>query len=115
MRKINKQGFTLIELLAVIVIMAILVAVSIPAVTKYLETARRGTYVTNANVALDAYRNYIVAKGITKDESMTLAELNALLEKKLEKSPFGSEYSEESKIYVTFDENMVPTYSICFI
>ena len=36
----NKKGFTLIELLAVIVILAILVMVAIPAVTKYLNSAR---------------------------------------------------------------------------
>ena len=52
----NKKGFTLIELLAVIVILAILVAVSIPAVTKYLETARKGTYTSNAQAAIRAIK-----------------------------------------------------------
>ena len=32
MKKLNKKGFTLIELLAVVVILAILVTVSVPAV-----------------------------------------------------------------------------------
>ena len=34
MKKLNKKGFTLIELLAVVVILAILVTVSVPAVVK---------------------------------------------------------------------------------
>ena len=38
MKKLNKKGFTLIELLAVVVILAILVTVSVPAVVKYLGT-----------------------------------------------------------------------------
>jgi len=57
MKKLNKKGFTLIELLAVIVIMAILVAVAIPAVTRYLETSRKDTYVSNVQGAISAVRN----------------------------------------------------------
>ena len=41
----NRSGFTLIELLAVIVILALLMAVAIPSVTKYIETSRKETVV----------------------------------------------------------------------
>ena len=61
MKKLNKKGFTLIELLAVIVILAILVAVAIPAVTRYLNTAREGTYADNAQAAISVVRNDVIS------------------------------------------------------
>lgn len=45
----NKKGFTLIELLAVIVILGVLMVVAIPAVTKYIESAKKQAFVTNVN------------------------------------------------------------------
>ena len=98
MKKLNKKGFTLIELLAVVVILAILVTVSVPAVVKYLGTARRETYATNALRAIDAAKNDYVNKGYTGVKYYTLDEtdhdaternsdgriyLNDLLDKKL--------------------------------
>ena len=65
MKKLNKKGFTLIELLAVIVIMAILVAVAIPAVTRYLDTARKGTYYDNIAAAVSAVRNDVISNNFT--------------------------------------------------
>lgn len=89
----NKKGFTLIELLAVIVILAILVMVAIPAVTKYLNSARQGTFVDNAQAAISAVRNDVITKG-TGSAIYTIDEINDLLEKKLETSPFGSNYNK---------------------
>lgn len=70
MKKLNKKGFTLVELLAVIVIMALLVAVAIPAVTRYLETARKGTYYDNVQAAVGAVRNDITASIVSKSNSI---------------------------------------------
>lgn len=96
----NKKGFTLIELLAVIVILAILVMVAIPAVTKYLNAARQGTYIDNARSAIGAIRNTVVLDGANKT-SFSLNDVNGKLEKKLVTSPFGGCYCNESKI--TYD------------
>lgn len=106
--KNNKKGFTLIELLAVIVILAILVMVAIPAVTKYLNTARQGTFLDNARSAIGAVRNEIVINGAAKTE-FSVNEINNLLEKKLVTSPFGGCYCNGSKI--TYDA-AANTYSI---
>lgn len=70
MKKLNKKGFTLVELLAVIVIMALLVAVAIPAVTRYLETARKGTYYDNIQAAVGAVRNDITASMVSRSNSI---------------------------------------------
>ena len=111
----NKKGFTLIELLAVIVILAILVAVAIPAVTRYLNTARKGTYSTNAQAAISAVRNDVITKGITVDSYYTMENVNKLLEKKLETSPYGEDYDlAKSYVRVDFDANgSNAVYYIC--
>lgn len=129
----NKKGFTLIELLAVIVILAILVMVAIPAVTKYLNAARQGTFADNAKSAISAVRNDVIMNGFGSDASgattsgsvMTYDQtaINGLLEKKLETSPFGGTY-KEAKITVT-QEKVVSscttdceykfTYKMCLI
>lgn len=49
----NKKGFTLIELLAAIVILAIILAIAIPRVTKYISDSRKDSYVTTAKEFAD--------------------------------------------------------------
>ena len=96
----NKKGFTLIELLAVIVILAILVMVAIPAVTKYLNAARQGTFADNAHSAISAVRNDVIKNG-NGTITYELVDINKLLERKLNTSPFGADYDKNSYITVT--------------
>jgi len=115
MKKLNKKGFTLIELLAVIVILAILVAVAIPAVTRYLNTARKGTFSSNASAAISVVRNDVISTGVTAEKTYTLEQINGMLEKKLEKSPYGSPYKTDSFVQVTFSATGEATYAICLL
>ena len=111
--KKNKKGFTLIELLAVIVILAILVAVAIPAITRYLNTARKGTYATNAQAAISALRNDIITQGITVDSYYTIENVNKLMDKKLETSPYGIAYDQKNSYVKVVFNNGNAEYSIC--
>lgn len=65
MKKVNNKGFTLIELLAVIVILAILIMVAMPAVTSLMERAKVGAFVTEgesfAKAAQTAYTSSLIA------------------------------------------------------
>ena len=106
--KNNKKGFTLIELLAVIVILAILVMLAIPAVTRYLNSARRNAFADNALRAIEAVRNDVIENGFSSGTSIgtrpagvscnggkctyTITQINELLEKKLDTSPYGEKY-----------------------
>lgn len=106
--KQNNKGFTLIELLAVIVILAILVAVAIPSVTKYLNDARKGSMQNEAAELVTAARTYIVANNITTSGNFifdigskkaywvpttgTQKEIENVVQKNLKNSPYGNEY-----------------------
>ena len=113
MKKINKKGFTLIELLAVIVILAILIAVAVPAITRYLASARANTFKDNALSVIDTVRKDKIING-TGATTYTFETINGLLEKKLNKSPYGEDYGTSSCVKVTTDESTgTDTYLIC--
>ena len=116
MKKLNKKGFTLIELLAVIVILALLVAVAIPAVTKYLNTSRKGVFADNAAAAISAVRNESIFEGniptdgkvytINKtndDGTIVDGDVNKFLEKQLKKSPYNRNYSGTVTVKIVND------------
>ncbi len=52
--KKNKQGFTLIELLAVIVILGVIMAIAIPAMTGYIDDSKKDSMVDSASEFLRA-------------------------------------------------------------
>ena len=56
MKKLNKRGFTLIELLAVIVILAVVLGIAIPAVSQYITKSRKNGYKDNLIQFIDAAR-----------------------------------------------------------
>ena len=111
MKKLNKKGFTLIELLAVIVILALLVAVAIPAVTKYLNTSRAGVFKDAAHTAISAVRNDEISTGQTTTTTYDTAKVNELLQRKLTKSPYGGTYEVEVQVTYT-NPTSAPTYTI---
>lgn len=130
MKKLIKKikGFTLIELLAVLVILAILVAVAFPAVSRYLESSRKNTFKSNASIAIDVVRTDIVASDIynqgvttgvtayqTNGYKYSLEVINTLLDKKLEKTSYSTDYDLENS-YVTAVPNADNTgyvYHVC--
>lgn len=109
----NKKGFTLIELLAVIVILAILVMIAIPAVTTYLDTARKGTFADAAATAVSAVRMDYISSNTTTQKKYTKTEVNNLLEKKLNTSPFGNPYTAANVTITPSTSGDGATYNIC--
>lgn len=55
----KKKGFTLIELLAVIVVLAIILSIAVPAISSLINNARENAVVTNEKIMLKAAKNYI--------------------------------------------------------
>ena len=74
MRKNNKKGFTLVELIVVLVILAILAALLVPALTGYIDRAKKKQVVAETRQAVMAAQtmadeNY--ADGKTDTENQT--------------------------------------------
>ena len=61
MKRLNKKGFTLIELLAVIVILGVLLAIAVPAVTKYINSSKKSTFISNVKQYADSARTDALA------------------------------------------------------
>lgn len=55
----KKNGFTLIELLAVIIILGILMIIAIPSVTKYINDARKDSYIDSAKGIITGAKNLV--------------------------------------------------------
>ena len=64
MKKLNNNGFTLVELLAVIIILAIVVGITIPAVLSTINKAKEEGFETAADTAADwldrQYQSYLI-------------------------------------------------------
>ena len=112
----NKKGFTLIELLAVIVILAILLAVAIPKVTKYISDSRRDSFATTAKELAET-----VGNNATSDMyelpigpgEVTIVSMNMIeLQKGGSKSPYNGKWiADESYVaIVNVGEEMNPKY-----
>jgi type IV pilus assembly protein PilA len=56
----NKKGFTLIEIIVVIVILAVLMAVAVPSVLKYIDEANNAKYVAQARSIMTAAQAELV-------------------------------------------------------
>ena len=61
MRKLNKKGFTLIEILAVVIIMTILLAVVVPAVSKYIINSKKNNYESTLRNMVSTVNNEVTS------------------------------------------------------
>lgn len=57
--KNKNKGFTLVETLAVLVILAIMAMVAVPAMTGFIEDAKKKSYIAEATVVCTAVQTYI--------------------------------------------------------
>ena len=113
----NKRGFTLIELLAVIVILGILLAVAIPAVSQYINRSRKDSLVSEAKLYIDSVRDDITAEmypaPIGRNEATIITLDKIKTEKKSDnRSPFGGKYlyNKSYVVVVNVGEGNDPEY-----
>ena len=110
--KKNQKGFTLIELLAVIVILAVLLALAIPAVSKYINTAKKSTYKENvqsyAQAAKKELMNIDSQYELPVNEGdvvvVTFAELKHSVENGGRKSSYGNPFEENTSCVIVVND-----------
>ena len=69
----NQKGMTLVELLAVMVIIGIIAAISIPAIGGLIENSRKDAAVSTATSLVEAARMYVAAEGVNDTEIILTA------------------------------------------
>lgn len=110
--KKNQRGFTLIELLAVIVILAVLLAIAIPAVSKYINTAKKSTYKENvqsyAQAAKKEFMNIDSQYELPINEGdvvvVTFEELKHSVENGGKKSSYGNEFEKKHSCVIVVND-----------
>lgn len=89
----NKKAFTLIELLAVIIILALLMAIAIPMVSRYIEQSRKKTHISTAAAFVDGLTREIVSNNVplmADSDSIYYIPFNCIPIEKGGNSPHGS-------------------------
>lgn len=90
MRQINKKGFTLVELIVVLVIIGILAAFLVPALTGYIDKAKRNSLKVECRSAVEAaqtlYTESYAAGGgsVQVDDIKRLAEVPGTIDPNIE-------------------------------
>lgn len=99
----RKNGFTLIELLAVIIILGVLMIIAVPAVTNYISSTRKTSYITSIKGYIDGTRTKTNALEypITDVETTYYVPTSCISLEKGGQSPFGD--LQESYVVVTYN------------
>ena len=101
----NKHGFTLIEIIIVVVILAVLMAVAVPTVLKYIDTAQEAPALTECYAYVTASQKRVIDKyAQNKSDNIHLNN-----DDKIWIDDF---VDVENGIYVLFDKTKDPQYSI---
>ena len=69
MKENKKKGFTLVELIVVLVILAILAALLIPALTGYIDRAKKKSVIAETRQAVMAAQTLVDEKYATNQET----------------------------------------------
>ena len=118
----NKKGFTLVELIVVLVILAILAALLVPALTGYIDRARKEAIVAETRSVVMATQTVVAEKYGAKAGDVTIADADKTTIKNLAEvtgtigditidKAAGSDYNGMVKSVVYTQGNWTCTYT----
>ena len=101
----KEKAFTLIELLAVIIILAVLMLIAIPAVSNYINESRKKTYVDTAKALIKGATNLVNSGDLDMTDTNTTYYIpyTCVNTETKSKSPYGD--FEEAYVVVTYNKN----------
>ena len=109
----------------IIIIVAVLAALFVPIiiltiiamgpVNKTLDNARNGTFIDEGLSAITAVKNDYIINSYQENKCYTLSTINTLVEKQLNTTAFGTNYSNTSYIKVEKGIQPEPSYYICLV
>lgn len=108
---LNKKGFTLIELLAVIVILGVIMAIAVPAVSTYISKSKKDAWISSAKGFIQDVHNKALAGTYalpTELNEVTVVSLNMV---RVERGKFLSAYDlpyVDRKSYVIITNRNTP-------
>lgn len=88
MKKLNKKGFTLVEVIVVLVILAILIAIAVPSVMKYIDDAKDAQIMAQAKGTIQEVE-LLSTKMIAKQEYKNWNDFYDGLNQELKKEGYG--------------------------
>lgn len=77
MKKLNKKGFTLIEIIVVVVVLAVLMAVAVPSVLKYVNEADNAKFMAQGRSVMNIAQTELV-KAYAGDNKIDATEVGNL-------------------------------------
>lgn len=115
----SNKGFTLVEVIAVIIIIGIVMAISIPAVSRHMLDSRRSSYSNNMNAYTETIKGEYMEKeygDFLEDDEILLVpiELIDLEKNEGKKTPFG-EYDYDRSYVVIAPERSTYQYYISVV
>ena len=112
----KENGFTLVELLAVVVILGLLLTLAVPAVSSYITSSKKGSFISSAKLFINQARSKVLTEKTfprEKNEKVTIPIEDLNMEKDATKSSYGNSWVYE-KSYIVIENigtNMKPKYS----
>ena len=110
---IKKGGTTKLPYVAAVVIPIALILFIIPGVNERLNNERKKDLIEDAERALQVVQEDIMTNGLTEEKTYDIESINMLLDRKLDKSPFGLKY-DKVLIKVTQGDNGYQ-YNVCIM
>lgn len=112
----NNKGFTLVEIIGVVVIIGVVMLIAIPAVSEYMISSRKSSYISNVRAFVETIRGEYQMKNFGTflyDDEIMLVPIEAISldSGDTTETPFGTYDYEKSYIAIVPERNTYQYYA----
>ena len=114
--KKNNKGFTLVEIIGVVVIIGVIMLIAIPAVSSYIVSSRKSSYISNVSAFIETVRGEYQMKNFGSflyDDEVMIVPIEAITldDGDNVETPFGTYNYEKSYIAIVPERNTYQYYA----